>query len=62
MSEKKQVTVRLPSAALAMLDDLVGTIFGTSRADVARSLIIDQLKLLSEKQKVTWHVIKNDDD
>lgn len=45
--ESVPFTIRLPEQTTAMLDQLrdVG-LYGSSRAEVARSLILDQLKLL----------------
>lgn len=45
------VTIRLGPDVVEMLRDLVGGIYGDSRAEVSKSLIRDQLKLphLAEK-------------
>lgn len=56
MSEaKKTLPLRLPAEAIESLDDLVGSVYGTSRAEVARTLIMDQLKRLSEKGVIKLH-------
>jgi Arc/MetJ-type ribon-helix-helix transcriptional regulator len=55
---KETIPVRLPKQALDMIELLVPTgLYGTNRGEVARSLILDQLKrikadgLLDEKAK-----------
>lgn len=62
MAKKEQIAVRLPVAALGMLDDLVGSVYGTNRGDVARSLILDQLKLLAAQKLIAWRVSAQGDD
>lgn len=47
VAPKQTVTVfKLPEASLPMIDDLIGSIYGKSRAEVVRTLVIDQLKRL----------------
>jgi Arc/MetJ-type ribon-helix-helix transcriptional regulator len=42
---KEMLPVRLPKQAVDMLDDLVPIgLYGSTRAEVARTLILDQLK------------------
>ncbi|KUO57426.1 MAG: hypothetical protein APF80_01335 [Alphaproteobacteria bacterium BRH_c36] len=56
MSEaKKTVPVRLQEEAIKSLDELVGSVYGSSRAEVARTLIINQLMRLSEKGVIKLH-------
>ena len=50
--KKDQLAVRLPKAALAMIDDLIGSVYGTNRAEVARSLIQDHLKQLASDKVI----------
>jgi Arc/MetJ-type ribon-helix-helix transcriptional regulator len=46
---KDMVPVRLPPQAVEMLDELTKLgLFGDARAEVARNLILDQLKRLAE--------------
>lgn len=48
---KDQMAVRLPAQANAMLDDLIRLgLYGTSRGEVARTLILDQLKRLAAEK------------
>lgn len=47
--ETEAVSFRLPVDTLALIDSLVGTLYGSSRADVARSLIQDRLKAVGEE-------------
>jgi hypothetical protein len=61
VEKKEQVAVRLPKAALAMIDHLVGSIYGTNRGKVARSLIIAQLQELAAQKVITLR-LQNDDD
>jgi hypothetical protein len=56
MAKKEQFAVRLPPAALKMVDKLVGSVYGTNRSDVARGLIVDQLKQLAAQDLVEWIV------
>lgn len=56
MAQKEQLAVRLPPAALKMVDQLIGSVHGVNRAEVARSLIIDQLKKLATEGLVKWIV------
>lgn len=58
MATKEQIAVRLPAAAVAMIDDLIGSVLGTNRGDVARSLIQDQLKHLAAQKLVKWRTLK----
>lgn len=52
---KDAVTVRLHPQAIAALDELIPSgFFGTKRAEVARSLILDQLKRLATEGKVSF--------
>lgn len=62
MAKKEQVAVRLPTAALEMLDELIGSVYGTNRGDVARSIIVDHLKVLAAKKLVTWRVVKDNEE
>jgi hypothetical protein len=50
---------RLPKAALAMIDDLVGSIYGTNRGEVARSLIIAHLQALSAQKVIVLRQSKD---
>lgn len=59
---KEQVAVRLPKAALAMIDDLVGSIYGTNRGDVARTLILDHLKQLAAQELVPLRLAEDDEN
>jgi len=56
MAQKEQLAVRLPAAALKMVDQLIGSVHGVNRAEVARALIIDQLKKLAAEGLVRWVV------
>ena len=58
---KEQLAIRLPSSALAMIDDLIGSVYGTNRADVARSLIVDHLKKLAAEKVIVLRLAKDDD-
>lgn len=50
---KDTIAVRLSPQAIAMIDALVPLgLFGTSRGEVARSLILDQLKKLAAEKIV----------
>jgi hypothetical protein len=42
--EKEPVSFRLSADVLVLVDSLVGTIHGSSRTDVVRSLALDRLK------------------
>lgn len=44
-AKTKPVTIRLGPDVVQMLEDLVGGVYGDSRAEVGKSLIRDQLKL-----------------
>lgn len=45
---KDQFAIRLPPQAMPMLDKLIAKgLWGTTRAEVARTLILDELKRLS---------------
>ncbi len=57
---KDQLTVRLPSAAVAMIDDLIDSVYGTNRADVARSLILDHLKKLAAEGVINLRLAKDE--
>ncbi len=51
---KETIPVRLPPEAVAMLDDLVHLgIYGSNRGEIARQLILDQLKLLVTQRVVS---------
>lgn len=58
MSKKEQVAIRLPPAAVDMIEELVGSPLGTNPAEVGRALIIDQLEALAAKGLVKWRVSK----
>lgn len=58
---KEQLTVRLPAAALQMIDDLIGSVYGTNRADVARSLIVDHLKKLASEKVIVLRLAKDEE-
>ena len=60
MAKKEQTALRLPPAALLMVDELIGSIYGTNRSDVARNLILDQIKRLAAEKLITWRVIKDE--
>lgn len=48
MAAKEHIPVRLPPAAIKMIDSLIGMgLYGTNRGEIARSLILDQLKHLA---------------
>jgi hypothetical protein len=59
---KEVLTLRLPAAALSMIDDLIGSVYGTNRADVARALLLDQLKRLAADKVIELRHAKDDDD
>lgn len=59
---KDQLTVRLSQAAIAMIDDLIGSVYGTNRADVARSLILDHLKKLAAEKLIELRMPADDED
>ena len=59
--KKDQFTVRLPKAALAMVDDLIGSVYGITRGEVGRSLIVDHLKKLAA-EKVIKHRFSKDEE
>jgi hypothetical protein len=61
-SKKEQIAVRLPPAGLVMLDMLIGTIYGTNRGEVARSLILKALEDLAAQNRVEWVVVKESGD
>lgn len=42
--EKEPVSFRLSADVLALVDSLIGTIYGSTRTDVVRSLALDRLK------------------
>ncbi|MBL8564972.1 MAG: hypothetical protein JNM89_04575 [Hyphomicrobiaceae bacterium] len=45
---KPQQSIALPEQAWLLIDELIGKgIYGSSRGEVARNLILDQLKLLA---------------
>ncbi|WP_171988053.1 hypothetical protein [Hyphomicrobium sp. NDB2Meth4] len=46
MATKDMAPVRLPPDAVALMDELIGGLYGTSRGEVARTLILDELKRL----------------
>lgn len=58
---KEQLAVRLPMSALVMIDDLIGSVYGTSRADVARSLIVDHLKKLAAEKVIVLRLAKDEE-
>lgn len=64
MSEEKkeQIAVRLPKAALVMVDDLIGSVYGTTRGEVARSLIIDHLKKLAADKVIELRMAGDDNE
>ncbi|MFA5957303.1 hypothetical protein [Hyphomicrobium sp.] len=59
---KEQIAVRLPSSAIAMIDDLIGSVYGTNRAEIARSLIVDHLKKLASEKIIELRLATEDDD
>ena len=44
-----------------MIDDLIGSVYGTNRADVARSLIVDHLKKLAAEKVIVLRLAKNEE-
>ena len=62
MASKDQLTVRLSSAARAMIDDLIGSVYGTNRADVARALILDHLKMLAKDKVLELRMSSAEDE
>ncbi len=58
---KEQLAIRLPASAVAMIDDLIGSVYGTNRADVARSLIVDHLKKLAAEKVIVLRLAKNEE-
>ena len=59
---KEQLTVRVSAAALSMIDDLIGSVYGTNRADVARSLIVDHLKKLVAEKVIVLKLASDEDE
>jgi Arc/MetJ-type ribon-helix-helix transcriptional regulator len=48
---KETVAVRLPSQAIKMMDELISVgLYGDTRGEVARNLILDQLKRIAAEQ------------
>lgn len=51
---KEMIPVRLPPEAVSMLDDLIPLgLYGSNRGEIARQLILDQLKALVAARTLT---------
>ncbi len=57
---KSAVTVRLSNEAIQSIDDLIGSVYGTNRGEVARSLIVDHLKKLAADGLIELHFSRSD--
>ena len=56
-----QFSVTLPVKAIEMMEELIGSgLFGSSRGEVARNLILDRLKQLAAYRLVKTHSAHNE--